>query len=532
MKGIDIETTGLDHNRDTIIGFGIGDHFYPDGAGATLPETACYHNGKFDLKFLRKFWHNQPPYTFDTMLAASVLINRPESLSLDSLAAHYLGVTSWKSLDRKKMASYPLHEVGQYCIKDVHYTEQLADKLCTMLYSENTMPFFIRQVMPAARMLLDVECRGMRIDVERARKELRNIRIELIGVTRSIWKHFGRPIMLTSPKRVVKAMQALGITPTCYDYKKREIVVSTRDEALQQLTHPVAKLLMKHRELSKLKGYLNGWLSDHFEGRIFPTYNMASTRTGRLSCSNPNLQQVPRDKAIRSLFIPSSGKVFVIGDFAQIEPRVAAHYSGDKALRSVFTSKQDLYGSIAVRVLGATCEANEVKDKFPELRRLAKVIGLSILYGIGAKKLSNFIRLQAGLNISEKQAKTYISDYFNAYPGLRTLRDRVDLEVAEKGYVTNYFGRKVKIDPVRVFSTGVNSLIQSTASDACLFSQLQLASDPKAALIAIVHDEVIYEVDPEYAQEFGRKLEQTMTNQGFDCPLTLDWKVCDNWGEK
>lgn len=531
MIGVDLETTGLDHNRDSIIGIGVGKNFFIDGQGYTLPPQATYHNGKFDQKFLRKRGYNTHPYTFDTMLAASLLLDRPASLSLDSLAKHYLGIDSWKSLDRKKMSQYSLEEVGSYCLKDVEITERLTTVLSDKLVRQGMDKLFHQKIMPAARMLLDVEYRGMRIDVEKTKALKKELESSLLIKQRNLYYLLG-DINLNSPKQLLVALNKIGLQPKSYNYKKREVTISTSEEALQSLNSPIADELLAYRGVVKKIQFLTDWLEVQYEGRIYPTYNMANTRTGRLSCSEPNLQQVPRDKAIRSLFIPSMGKVFVIADYAQIEPRIAAHYSQDPALFKVFTSGQDLYGSIATNVLGVNCAPNQVKELYPEKRQLAKVIGLSILYGIGAKKLTNFIKLQAGLEVSESDAKQIIKDYFAAYPGLQNLRDRVERKINETGYVTNHYGRKIRIESDKIFSTGVNSLIQSSASDACLFSQLEFADNAQAKLVAIIHDEIIYETNPEYAPVLLKDLKDVMENQGFKCPIKLDAKVAHNWGDK
>ncbi len=530
MIGVDIETTGLDFNRDRIIGIGVGSEFLVGHAQPKNIQPTTFHNGKFDQKFLRKRGI-EAPYTFDTMLAASLLLDRPDSLSLDSLAKHYLGIESWKSLDRKKMSQYSIEEVGKYCLEDVAVTEKLAGLLETKLAIQGMLDFFNKKMMPAARLLLDVEYRGMRIDTEKAKQTLKDYESQLTIKQSNLHNLLG-DINFNSPKQLLVALNKIGLEPKSYNYSKREVTISTSEEALQSLSHPTANEILVYRGLTKKIQYIKDWLEVQYEGRIYPTYNMANTRTGRLSCSEPNLQQVPRDKAIRNLFIPSVGKVFVIADYAQIEPRIAAHYSQDKALLKVFASGEDLYGSIAVNVLGLSCTPNQVKELYPEKRQLAKVIGLSILYGIGAKKLTNFIKLQAGVDVSESEARQIIKDYFAAYPGLQVLRDRVEKKVNEVGYITNHYGRKIRIEPDKIFSTGVNSLIQSSASDACLFSQLPFANNAQAKLVAIIHDEIIYECDELYAPVLIKDLKNIMENQDFKCPIKLDAKVAHSWGEK
>ena len=378
----------------------------------------------------------------------------------------------------------------------------------------------------------------MLIDVEATKAKLTEIKIDVAQLLDKLNAWAGIVINWNSPVQLKAFLKSRGYDLWIYDFKKRATVESTGSEALEKLLpNENIQMLLDYRGAIKLHGFLQGWLDDQVSGRIYPSYNVASTRTGRLSCSSPNLQQVPRDKSIRSLFIPSPGKVFVIADYAQIEPRVAAHYTQDEALTQVFTDGLDFYGSIAVNVLGVQCHPNEVKEKFPELRKVAKEIGLSILYGIGAPKLSSIIKKRTGRIFTKEQCAKIIKDYFEAYPRLLQFRNYIINKIEAGEILRTHYGRQFRLDPNKSFSTGVNTIVQSTASDACLFSQLQVAKTLEchkldAQLGAIIHDEVIYECDLSIAQDVGQILETVMTNQGFKCPVKLDWATGNNWGDK
>lgn len=520
MIGVDIETTGLSPYKDKIIGIGVGNRFITPLIGditLLVGNKAAYHNGKFDLKFLP----HGTPYTFDTMLAASVLLDRPESLSLDSLAAYYLGEDSWKELNRKKMASYPIEEVAAYCLKDVSVTERLVPVLTAKLKAEGMTEFFETRLMPAARLLLDVERRGIGIDVERTESKLQDITLQIAELEQALTCQWGQRINWNSPKQLLTLLNKNSLSLT-----------STAEAALLPFSsHPGIKLLLSYREAIKLRGFLESWLDNAHQGRIHPTYNLANTRTGRLSCSDPNLQQVPRDKSIRELFVPRPGTLFIIADYAQIEPRVVAHYSQDARLLETFTNDIDFYGTIARSALGATCAPNDVAKLHPQLRQLAKVVGLSVLYGCGRNKLCETIR-RAGFDMTEAKAGQIINSYFRNFAALKQLQNRIIKQVEAGIPLKNHYGRRFRIDPDYAFSKGVNTLIQSSASDACLFSQLRFANDPRAQLVAIIHDEVIYEADPETSESFARDLEAEMTNQGFTCPLKLEYKIGRSWADK
>jgi DNA polymerase I len=545
---VDIETTGLSFKKDRILGIGIGDQYYTD-LNHVPQSPATAHNGRFEYKFMKE--NNLPWYwAFDTLLAASVLIDRPADLDLASVAQHYLGMESWKSdtdkLFKKKNWVQLLEQdpklqeaLAARNIYDLKATSQLTEVLLHRLEKEGMTKFFFEKLMPAARLLADVEYRGMRINLDATKMKLADIeqQISFLLVRLSEWSA-PQEINWNSPIQVKKFLRDKGYDLWIYDFKKREMVESTGAESLERLLpNTNIQMLLDYKEALKLKGFLQGWLDDQVDGRLYPSYNIANTRTGRLSCSAPNLQQVPRDKSVRSLFIPSDNKVFVIADFAQIEPRIAAHYTQDEALTEVFTDGLDFYGSIAVNVLGVKCAPNEVKENFPDARKVAKEIGLSILYGIGAAKLATIIKKRSGIIFTKEEAAKIIKDYFAAYPKLEQFRKYVINKIDHGEILKTYYGRQFRLDPEKAFSTGVNTIVQSTASDACLFSQLDVKETLEfhkidAKLTAIVHDEVIYECDAKDAETVGNILSVIMTSQGFNCPTKLDWVIGNNWGDK
>jgi DNA polymerase I len=549
---VDIETTGLSFKKDKILGVGIGDTYHTEYFGGSgeigklcFPATA--HNGKFELKHLRAA--GIPfDWQMDTLLAASILINRPKDLDLASVAQYYLGMESWKSdtdkLFKKKNwvqlleADPKLQQaLAERNVYDLKATAQLTEVLLHQLEKEGMTSFFFEKLMPAARLLADTEYRGMRIDVEATKNKLRQIEYELRQYCDKLTAWLGA-INLNSPLQLKKALHQKGYDLSIWDFKKRYVVDSTGAEALEKLLpNENIQMLLDYKSALKMQGFLQGWLDENIDGYLYPSYNIANTRTGRLSCSSPNLQQVPRDKTIRSLFIPSPGKVFVIGDYSQIEVRVAAHYTQDETLTKVFTDGLDFYGSIANNVLGVKCHPNEVKKLFPKERAVAKEIGLSILYGIGAAKLSSIIKKRTGTIFSKEECAQIIRDYFKSYPRLLQFRNYVINKIESGDIIKTKYGRQFKIDPEKGFSTGTNTIIQSTASDACLFSQLEIEKaleqlNIKAPLIGLIHDECIRECDPKDAEVVGTLMEKIMCDQGFDCPIKFEWGIGNSWGSK
>lgn len=545
FTAIDIETTGLSFKKDRILGIGTGSEYSTQLMGTTAPATA--HNGRFEYKFLKEA--GLPfDWGFDTLLAASVLIDRPADLDLGTVAKYYLGMESWKSdtdkLFKKKNWVELLEKdpklqdaLAQRNIYDLKATTELTEVLQHRLEKEGMSKFFFEKLMPAARLLADVEYRGMRIDVPATNQKLVDINQQIADLKCKLETWLGA-INLNSPIQLKKVLRDKGYDLWIWDFKKKAMVESTGIESLERLLpNDNIQLLIDYKAAVKLKGFLQGWIEDQIDGYIYPSYNIANTRTGRLSCSQPNLQQVPRDKSIRSLFIPSPGKVFVIGDYAQIEVRVAAHYTQDEALTKVFTDGIDFYGSIAINVLGVQCHPNDVKKLYPKERRVAKEIGLSILYGIGAAKLSSQIRKKAGVIISKEKCAQIIKDYFIAYPRLLQFRNYVVNKIDNGEILRTIYGRQYKIDPSKAFSTGVNTIVQGTATDACLFSQIQIEEELNrlgivAPMIGIIHDEIIRECDPKDAKTVGEVMERIMCNQGFECPLKFEWAIGTSWGDK
>lgn len=542
---VDIETTGLSFMKDRILGVGYGTEYLPPST--QYPGALTAQNMKFEYRFFKKAGV-KADIQFDTMLAASLLIDRPESLDLASLAEHYLGWESWKgATDKlfKKKNWVQLLEADpemQKALKerniyDLKATAALTEVLLKKLEEEGMSDFYFKRLHPAAKMMAECEYRGMGIDIGATQMHLAELVIKIADLETTLKDWLGQ-INLNSPVQLKKALKGKGYNLFIYDFKKKQTVESTGVDALERLLpNPQIEKLLEYRGAQKLKGYLEGWLEEHVDGRLYGSFNLASTRTGRLSSSNPNLQQVPRNKEIRSLFVPTKGKVFVIADYGQIEPRVAVHYSGEESLKALFEAEQDFYGDIAVKVLGVQCTPNEVKKLYPKERFLAKQIGLSILYGIGADKLSTMIKKGCGQEISAADCKIIIRNYFKAYPQFLKFREYVIGKIEKREILKTVYGRQFKIEPRKAFSTGINTIIQSTASDACLFSQLSIEKRLKdegleAELIALVHDECIFETAPENAERVGKIIEEVLISQPFNCPLKVDWAIGDSWGSK
>lgn len=554
MKVLDLETTGLSFKKDRIIGVGMDSGFHQDlnvvKEELEQDPQLVGQNVKFDIKFLREKGVKCEA-GFDTLIAASLLPDRPADLDLETLAKHYLGETeSWKDMvDKKRMAEEDIARVAEYCLKDISVTKRLADKLLANLERHYMEPFYFGQLMPAYNMLIDMEQRGMRIDLNKLQLMKKSTEDSLVAVKAELSVHLPN-INVASPKQLIPGLHKLGLFPEMYDRQEGRVKQSSAKLALEKLLpNPVIEKILEFRHLNKLMGFLKGWEEDNVNGYLYPSFNLAGTRTGRLSCSNPNLQQIPRDKAVRSLFIPSEGYIFVIADLAQIEPRIAAHYSMDPVLTETFIKGEDFYGTLARDILGADCSPNEVKSKYPQLRAVAKEVGLSILYGVGAKQLRERIAYGTGISYSIEECQVFIRNYFDKYAGLLSLKKYVEKHIksserkvvrngkAEAGFIRNHFGRLNVIEYLNADQHGVNTLIQSTASDVMLFGASYLYNQLKtkgidAHPVALVHDEIILECRPESVNIVKEMLNEALTQQGFTVPIKLDIGVGTSWADK
>lgn len=571
MLVVDLETTGLDPHNDRIIGVGINglfEHEIDWAAHLLRGQKITCHNGSFDIKFL---WANgiDVDLEFDTMLAAYLLPNRPESLSLGSCAEYYLKQSAdWKqTLKKTKADELDYETLKAYCLKDVEITRQLRVILEEQLQI-NGLAEFYKKLIKVRNLLSQAEFRGMSVNwqtLEVITKDL-TLKSEAIKTVLTIseqeiikeWQHEqikekanklktekGRQKVLlgprpdfnwSSPTQVLYALEKIGANTEKFDFKERRLKKSSSSDVLEDNKHfgRFIPKLLELRTTEKTLGMLEGYkeLRNKSTDKIHGNFNLSVTSTGRLSSSNPNLQNIDSGPTIRSLFIPSAGKTFVIADLAQIEVRVAAHYSQDPKLMEMFFKGEDFYGKIATEVLRTPCSPNEVKEKFPDDRSVAKVIGLSILYGTGAKRLQSAIKRGAGRNYSEEDCREIIKDYFKRFEGLKLLQKRVEAAILDRGHLTNLFGRKLYIPVEDIYMNGVNYLLQSTASDLMLFRQLEFSNN--SDLVSLIHDECIRECLPENATNVKLEMEKVLTKTDdikFRVPLKAEAKIAKTWAE-
>ncbi len=314
--------------------------------------------------------------------------------------------------------------------------------------------------------------------------------------------------------------------------------------------HPCLKDILKYRDKVKQTQFLESWDTLRHEDRLYTTYNLASRydskskkwkkspRTGRFSSSEPNLQQV--DDRMRCLFLPDEGDVFVGGDFSQIEMRLIAHFTEDQRMVSIFKQGIDFYGQTAINMFGLSCQPNEVKELFPAKRDIAKMVSLAIPYGMWAKTLAYRSTL-AGIDITENEARDYLTAWFNLYRGVRAYKHRIGQFALEHGYVRSIYGRKVWLPPVDAEHKALDYRCQSSGHEMTALPQIKIQREigDMARLCFFLHDEFWYStknnqetIDRLKGLLITSMVEKQMSLLKLKVPIVFEPVVINNLGEK
>ncbi len=398
---------------------------------------------------------------------------------------------------------------------------------------------------PLIPMLARMEQRGFAIDLEAFEQFLREVRTEIDAISKRIYKVAGGPFNIRSSQQLAELLfDRLELKP---GGKTPGGSASTSQAVLEKLqgAHPVIDDILEFRKLEKLRStYLEPFpkLVDK-NGRVHTTFNQTATATGRLSSSNPNLQNIPirgeGGKRMRSCFVAAPGKLLVAADYSQIELRVLAHLSQDPTLVQAFQNNEDIHSRTAGLLFDKSPE-----EITPDERRNAKTINFGLIYGMGPQKLAR------DLQISLKEAKAFIERYFSRLEKLKSFYDAVEEQAREQGYMTTLAGRRRLLPDIHSRNQqlqaaarrqAVNTLIQGSAADIIKIAMLQVDADDtlqslKAQIILQVHDELVLETPPDTADEAGRRLAALMSDvrpggQALSVPLAVDWGTGTNWSQ-
>ena len=488
---------------------------------------------------------------FDTMIASYVINPGLRQHNLDALSQHYLNhrMIGYKELVGKGKGPKNFSEVDvqaamQYSCEDADITLRLMHILDGILRSEKNETLFYDLEMKLLPVLMDMELNGIKIDIPFFETLSDKVAKELALIEQQIYQEAGMEFNINSPQQLGYVLFEKLQLPVQRKTAKTKRY-STDVKVLKKLAtypHKVPKLVLRYRTLSKLKStYLDALVKmvEPFTGRLHTSFNQTVAATGRLSSSNPNLQNIPirgdEGKEIRKGFIAENGYKLVSADYSQIELRVFAHYSGDPAFREAFEKGEDVHAKTAAEIMGV--DPGEVT---PDMRRIAKAINFGIIYGMGPQKLSE------ELEIDLSAAKQYINAYYQRYKGVLTYKERMIKMAKEKGYVTTLFNRRRYVPdidhPKQVIRAeaeriAVNTPIQGTAADLIKKAMINIHQRLRrekygAKMILQVHDELLFEVPDEEVDTVVPIIRKEMEGvYALDVPLKVDVGVGMNWSE-
>lgn len=549
----DIETTSLEIEEMELDGIGIGTnsktYYIPfPNFGLEISQTIPYidklfqeipiimHNAKFDMQGLRKFGYSTPKQVHDTMIM-SWLVDEDNSHGLKNLTKVLLEreVVEYKNL-KKKVDLFTTEEdvmieLGQYCGDDIANTYDLYDFFYPLLESDGLLKAYSMVEMPFVSVLADMEYRGVRLDTEgmnnlkeRMEAVLANIDAQIRQVLKDQAVNVASPTQLEKYLFDVLKYKSVRTTPA----GKR----STDNGALEQIIKDnnlddssFVALLLKFREYDKLyRTYMIGLLQKAgSSGIVHTNFLQHGTRTGRLSSSEPNLQNIPArhdDWDIRKYFVPREGYAFVISDYSQVELRVLAHFSKDDNMVQTFLNDGDIHAK--------TMELTGTE------RRAAKAINFGLIYGMGPRSLAE------SLNISEHEAQAYMDRFFSGYPKVKSWISLVQRFALSQGFVTMITGRKRRFRNMfdqRWYSSvkrqSVNTKIQGSAADILKLAMLKMHKELHkydAHILLQIHDEVIVEAPIERLDEVKQKVVEIMESAvQLRVPLKVGMDTGDHW---
>ena len=574
LFALDTETDNLDYMAANLVGISFalenGEAAYLPlqldylGAPKTLEKTTALtllkpvlenptiqkvgQNFKYDLTIFARNGIDVQGVAFDTMLESYVL-NSTGRHNMDDLAKRYLGhqtisfeEIAGKGKNQLTFNQIPLEKAAEYAAEDADVTMKLQQVLWEKLSKEPTLEKLFKEMeLPLLGVLSRMERRGVLIDSDALFLQSNEIANRLSELEEQAYVLAGQPFNLASTKQLQEILfDKLGLPVI---QKTPKGAPSTNEEVLEELafSHELPKVLVEHRGLSKLKSTYTDKLPQMVNpqtGRVHTSYHQAVTATGRLSSSDPNLQNIPirneEGRRIRQAFIAREGFTVVAADYSQIELRIMAHLSQDQGLINAFTQGKDIHRSTAAEIFGVALD--EVTS---EQRRNAKAINFGLIYGMSAFGLSR------QLGIGRADAQSYMDLYFKRYPGVQTFMHDIREKAKAQGYVETLFGRRLYLPDINSSNgmrrkaaerVAINAPMQGTAADIIKRAMIQLdqklQNDPDIAMIMQVHDELVFEVRSEKVA-FYSELIKTQMESAADLvvPLIVDVGQGTNWDE-
>lgn len=564
----DTETDGVDSMLNGLVGISLAvtpsvAYYIPIAVDGGIPKqqaaeilqplfadeqsTKIAHNYKFDYMVLSRMGIEVKGKAFDTMIA-SYLIDANQTLSMDKLARQYLNydpisITKLIGKGRKKktMDEIDPSKIKDYACEDADITLRLYEVLNEILEKDELKEIAETLEFPLMEVLAKMEMNGVLIDQEMLKKFSNVLRDDLLELEQSIYEKAGTEFNINSPQQLGEVMfDRMGLPP---GRKTKTGQYSTAESVLRKLAvdYEMAELVLEYRELSKLKStYVDALpkLINEKTGRIHTDFNQSVAATGRLSSSNPNLQNIPirtkRGREIRKAFIADEGYQLLSADYSQVELRVIASIAGDKNMIDAFKNDEDVHSRTAKEIF----DLNSLDDVTPDHRRRAKEVNFGIPYGVSAYGLSS------RLGISNEEGKEMINQYFDRFPGILRYINETKQFAQEHGYVKTLMGRRRYIPQInsgnwnrRSFAerTAINMPIQGTAADIIKQAMIDIQdylekNKLNTKMLLQVHDELIFEVPDEEADTVPQNLKKLMeTAFELSCPLKVDMGLAKNW---
>ena len=574
LFALDTETDNLDYMAANLVGISFalenGEAAYLPlqldylGAPKTLEKTTALtllkpilenptiqkvgQNFKYDLTIFARNGIDVQGVAFDTMLESYVL-NSTGRHNMDDLAKRYLGhqtisfeEIAGKGKNQLTFNQIPLEQAAEYAAEDADVTMKLQQVLWEKLSKEPTLEKLFKEMeLPLLGVLSRMERRGVLIDSDALFLQSNEIANRLSELEKQAYVLAGQPFNLASTKQLQEILfDKLGLPVI---QKTPKGAPSTNEEVLEELafSHELPKVLVEHRGLSKLKSTYTDKLPQMVNpqtGRVHTSYHQAVTATGRLSSSDPNLQNIPirneEGRRIRQAFIAREGFTVVAADYSQIELRIMAHLSQDQGLINAFTQGKDIHRSTAAEIFGMALD--EVTS---EQRRNAKAINFGLIYGMSAFGLSR------QLGIGRADAQSYMDLYFKRYPGVQTFIHDIREKAKAQGYVETLFGRRLYLPDINSSNgmrrkaaerVAINAPMQGTAADIIKRAMIQLdqklQNDPDIAMIMQVHDELVFEVRSEKVAFYSELIKTHMESAAdLVVPLIVEVGQGTNWDE-
>jgi DNA polymerase-1 len=506
---------------------------------------------KYDKNVLANYDINLQGIAYDTMLESYVLNSVATRHDMDSLAETYLGQTTihfediaGKGAKQITFNQIPLDKAAPYAAEDADITLRLHKVIWQKLSEEKDLVNVFKEIeLPLSPVLAKMEQFGVLIDSQKLAQQSQDLAVRILELEKEVYELAGEEFNLGSPKQLQEIL-----------YKKMDLPIlkktpkgapSTAEEVLQELAinYPLPKLLMEYRGLSKLKNTYTDKLPKMINartGRVHTSYHQAITATGRLSSTDPNLQNIPirteEGRRVRQAFIARTGYKIVAADYSQIELRIMAHLSGDNGLLNAFAAGQDIHTATASEVFDTP-----VAEVNIEQRRNAKAINFGLIYGMSAFGLSK------QLNIPRHDAQNYMDLYFERYPSVLTYMEDTRQIAKDKGYVSTVFGRRLYLPEINASNgmrrkgaerAAINAPMQGTAAD--IIKKAMLAVDKwietlpidDVRMIMQVHDELVFEIKEDKLTEYQNKIVSLMEQAvQLDVPLIVEAGVGENWDE-